>query len=161
MAALIRMVKSKLTMFAHVGISARGGNNLKLSKVETNERMMRFLAYDRMRVPPDCRFDRVPCKQDFDMTLQLLRKGLPNAVIYEFAQDQVRQSNAPGGCANYRTEEMVEEAARELQRLHPKFVKLVEKTNNNWKGFEKESRLEVKIAWKQAAAAGSREEIVV
>jgi hypothetical protein len=154
MADMIAAVKSKLQVFAHVGISARGDNNRKEGFFYKNERMMRFLAYDRERVPPSCRFDRIPAKQDFDMTLQLLRKGLANCVIYEWAQDQVKASNARGGCATYRTEEMAEAAAKELQRLHPHFVSLVEKSNSNWKGFTKPTRLEAHIAWKQAFEAG-------
>lgn len=154
MADMLAAVRSKLQRFAHVGISAREGNNRKPDSFYRNERMMRFLAYDRQRVPPACRFDRVPAKQDFDMTLQLLRAGLANCVIYEFAQDQVGGSNARGGCATYRTEEMADEAARELQRLHPQFVTLVEKENNNWRGFKNPKRLEVRIAWKQALGAG-------
>jgi hypothetical protein len=145
---------SKLQRYAHVGISAREGNNRKPESYYKNERMMRVLAYDRDRIPEDCRFDRVPAKQDFDMTLQLLRRGLANCVIYEYAQDQVAGSNSRGGCSVYRTEEMADEAARELKRLHPKFVRLVEKDNSNWKGFKNEKRLEVVISWKQAFDSG-------
>jgi hypothetical protein len=152
-ADMMAMVRSKLQRFAHVGISAREGNNRKPEPHQINERMMRFLAYDRSRVPPSCRFDRVPAKQDFDMTLQLLRNRLANCVIYEYAQDQVGASNARGGCATYRTEEMADSAARELYRLHPDFVSLVEKDNTNWRGFKNPTRLEVKIAWKRAFAA--------
>lgn len=161
MVEMIAAVKSKLQRFAHVGISARDGNNRRPNAFYTNERMMRFLAYDRDRVPPSCRFDRVPAKQDFDMTLQLLRKGLANCLIYEWAQDQVSASNARGGCATYRTEEMADSAARELQRLHPHFVTLVEKSNSNWKGFTKPTRLEVIVYWKQAFEAGLKKRRMV
>lgn len=161
MSDMLDMMRSKLQRFAHVGISAREGNNRKTEPVQFNERMMRVLAYDREKVPPSCRFDRVPCKQDFDMTLQLLRAGRKNCVIYEFAQDQVAGSNARGGCASYRTEQMADDAARELKRLHPDFVRLVEKSNSNWKGFKNATRQEVNIAWKQAYESGRKKAAMV
>lgn len=161
MVELVAAMKSRLLRFAHVGVSAREGNNRKPEFSYTNERIMRVLAYDRERVPPSCRFDRVPAKQDFDMTLQMLRAGLPNCVLYEWAQDQVGASNARGGCATYRTEEMADKAAKELHRLHPDFVTLVTKDNSNWKGFKNPTRLEVRIAWKQAYEAGRASRAVV
>lgn len=151
---MISMMMSKLQRFPHVGISAREGNNRKPDSFYYNERMMRVLAYDKEKVPWTCRFDRVPCKQDFDMTLQLLRAGKKNCVIYEFAQDQVGGSNAKGGCATYRTEQMADQAAVMLKELHPDFVTLVEKSNSNWKGFSQASRKEVMVQWKKAYEAG-------
>lgn len=151
---MLAMMRSKLQRFANVSISSREGNNRKLDSVYYNERIMRVLAYDKSRMPKLARFDRIPLKQDFDMTLQLLRAGLKNCVIYEFANDQVGASNATGGCSTFRTESMIEEAAKELAELHPKFVRLIKKENNNWKGFGEQFRTEVVIAWKQAYESG-------
>lgn len=154
MADMLAMINSKLQRFAHVGVSLREGNNRRTDYFMTNERMIRVLGYDRDRIPTSCRFDRVPLKQDFDMTLQLLRNGLANCVIYEFAQDQVSGSNAVGGCSTFRTEEMSDQAAIMLHELHPEFVKLTRKSNSNWKQFKNPDRLEVIIQWKRAFEAG-------
>lgn len=156
MVEMIAAMKSKLLRFAHVGISLRQGNNLKTEAFLLNERIIRAVAYDKERMPPSARFDRIPLKQDLDMTLQLLRAGLPNCCIYEWAQDQVGGSNARGGCSTFRNENLSDEAAQMLHDLHPDFVTLVRKTNNNWKGFGNKDRLETRIAWKQAYEAGKK-----
>lgn len=153
---MVELLYAKLRRHANVGLSSREGNNRKPNSVYYNERIMRVLGYDRDRVPPDCRFDRIPLKQDFDMTLQLLRHGLKNCVIYEFANDQVTGSNARGGCSNFRTEEMSEKAAHALKKLHPEFVSLSTKKNSNWKGFGSETRTDVMVQWKKAFEAGAR-----
>lgn len=154
MADLIAALKSKLLRFAHVGVSLREGNNRKTESHLLNERIIRVVGYDRERMPPSARFDRVPLKQDLDMTLQLLRAGLPNCSLYEWAQDQVAGSNARGGCSTFRDESLSDKAAQMLHDLHPDFVTLVRKKNSNWKGFGSPDRLETRIAWKQAYEAG-------
>jgi hypothetical protein len=142
-----------LKRFGHVGVSPREGNNRRTEYSLKNVRMMRVLGYDRDRVPPSCRFDRVPTKQDFDMTLQLLRAGIQNCVLYEWANNQYA-SGLKGGCDTYRTEEMNNASAEALKRLHPRFVTLVQRSNSNWKGFGSEFRTEVKIQWKQSLGQG-------
>lgn len=161
MAEMLAMMRSKLQRYANVSISSREGNNRKPESVYYNERIMRVLAYDKAKMPPLARFDRIPLKQDFDMTLQLLRAGLKNCVIYEFANDQVGASNAKGGCSTFRTEAMIEQAAKDLQEMHPQFVKLIQKENSNWKGLGSQYRTEVQIAWKQAYEAGLKTRRVV
>jgi hypothetical protein len=161
MADLLAAIKSKLQRYAHVGVSLREGNNRKESVYELNERIIRAVAYDKQKMPPSARFDRVPLKQDLDMTLQLLRAGLPNCCLYEWAQDQVGGSNARGGCSTFRNEELSDKAAQMLHDLHPDFVTLVRKTNNNWKGFGNKDRLETRIAWKQAYEAGRKARAVL
>jgi hypothetical protein len=85
--------------------------------------------------------------EDFDVTLQLLRKGHRNAVLNQWAQDQ-GTSNAPGGCSTYRTPEVQAAGAYGLQKLHPDFVTVVDKeTKQAWGGGV---RKDVRIAWKKA-----------
>ncbi len=143
-------IEAALDSYAHVGICAReGGNNMQEDNVAG--RMMRVLAYNGPRIPKNARFDRLPTKQDFDMTLQLLRAGLPNLVLHEFCHDQ-NGSQATGGCSVYRDEEMMVESAHALARLHPEFVKVVEKkTKGAWGGG---TRVDVRISWKKALEAG-------
>ena len=86
--------------------------------------------------------------EDFDTTLQLLRKGHRNAVIHYYAQGHT-DSQAPGGCSIYRTAETHDTVCRQLQQLHPEFVSLRTKTNrSDQNGFG--TRTEVTIQWKRA-----------
>lgn len=141
---------------AHAGILAREGGNRILEDVVYNTRMMRVLAYDPAKVrAARARFDRLPSKQDFDMTLQLLRAGYPNMLIANYVQGQYGDgcSNAPGGCSVYRTPAMMKKSSEDLAALHPGFVKVVEKkSTTSWGG---QPRIDVVISWKKAAAAGA------
>jgi hypothetical protein len=138
---------------AHAGVVGREGGNRITEPVVYCTRMMRILGYHVPTIrAKKVRFDRLPFQQDFDMTLQLLRLGYPNAVLAGWAQDQ-GTSNAPGGCATYRTLEKLAENARKLAELHHPFVKVVaKKTKGAWGGAE---RLDVQVAWKKAYAEGA------
>jgi hypothetical protein len=148
---MLDLLDRTLDKFAHVGVLAReGGNRITAPHVDVI-RMMRVLGYDRDRVlATGARFDRLPTKQDFDMTLQLLRAGLPNRVIASYVQNQAG-SNTAGGCSAYRTSEMMDKSAHDLAALHPGFVKVVQKnTKTSWGGG---TRTDVTIAWKKAYAS--------
>ena len=137
-----------LENYIHVGISAREGNNRVQSNLKENTRMMRLLGYNKPEVlKTGARFDRIDTKQDFDMTLQLLRKGHKNAVLYSFTHNQPGSKNT-GGCSVNREPEMMDRCSQELAALHPDFVKVVEKqTKTSWGGG---IRTDVRIAWKKA-----------
>lgn len=145
--AMFKLIEKSLKKFAHVGLCAREGGN-RMTEDAQCTRMMRVLAYDRDRVrATGARFDRLPTKQDFDMTLQLLRAGLPNLVLHQYCHDQ-GGSQAAGGCSTYRTEEMMVASANGLAALHPDFVTVVQKeTKQAWGGGV---RTDVRIAWKKA-----------
>ena len=96
------------------------------------------------------RWDRVPVMEDFDVTLQLLRAGHANAVLYRWCWDQPA-SNSAGGCSSYRTEELQAQGAHALHALHPDYVTVVQKEAKNWEGFA--ARTDVRVAWKKAYAA--------
>lgn len=147
--AVFKLLRSGV---AHAGVLAReGGNRITEESVHAT-RMMRLLGYNAAIVRPlGVRFDRLPFQQDFDMTLQLLRKGYGNVVLAGWAHDQ-GSSNAEGGCATYRTLDKLAENARKLAELHAPFVKVVEKqTKGAWGGA---TRLDVVVAWKKAYAEG-------
>lgn len=131
-----------------VGISAREGNNRVEQDITYCTRSMRMFMLDLEKVRKvGARFDRTKTKEDMDMTLQLLRAGHKNAVFYKWANDHV-SSNAPGGCALYRTLELMKEDAEVLAKLHPGFVKVVEKqTKTSWNGMK---RTDVIVQWKKA-----------
>jgi len=131
----------------HVGVCPREGGNRMLEDGYCM-RMCRVLAYHMSTLRGSAaRFDRNPPMEDFDMTLQLLRLGHPNKVLHLWAHGQ-RGSNTIGGCSGYRTLKVQAETARRLARLHPGFVKAVQKTTKTaWGGA---TRTDVVVQWKKA-----------
>lgn len=151
---MFNLLEGWLDEVAHVGISPREGNNRVESSYTEATRAMRVLGYRTdVFLKEGVRFDRIDTKQDFDVTLQLLRKGYPNRVSYEFAQGQWTGSQARGGCASYRDEAMMTRCAEELAALHPGFVRVDEKkTKSAWKDLGG-VRKDVTMAWKKALGA--------
>jgi hypothetical protein len=147
---MFHTVHNLLDQYAHGSISSREGNNhVKEDMIEVS-RPQRVLAYNRMMVKETGAHFRVRIMEDFDMTLQLLRKGYANFVIYNYCHDQAHGSGATGGCSGYRTPEVQAEAARLLHSHHPDFVTIVEKeTKTAWKEFGGK-RVDVRVAWKKA-----------
>lgn len=137
-----------LKTHAHVGIAAREGAHTSVEPLRYNTRMLRALAYDvEVLAREKVRFDRIPVQEDFDVALQLLRKGYSNVVVNGWCHNQYG-SNAKGGCSTFRTFEMQAETSRKLAELHHPFVKVVEKsTKTAWGG---QARTDVVIQWKQA-----------
>lgn len=145
---MFRDIEKKLDTYAHAGVSAREGANYQTSQYLRTTRMMRILAYDTQILNTHgIRYDRLKFMADFDVTLQLLRKGLTNCIVNYMVQNQTG-SNASGGCSQYRTREAQEQDAHLLQELHPDFVKLSTKKTKQ-KGMWSE-RLDVTIQWKKA-----------
>lgn len=144
----LHKVNDLLDIYAHGSIATREGNN-RVEEITTYiGRPLRALAYNCEWVKDHfARFDRVPLMEDFDMTLQLLRKGCKNFTIWNLCHDQAG-SNAEGGCSTYRTAALQTAAAKALAKLHPKFVKVIQKeTKSGWFGGV---RTDVRIAWKKA-----------
>lgn len=136
--------------FAHVGVSAREGNNIAGvgGKDLRNEctRTIRFLAY-RTEDFLSVEHGRVDVMEDFDVNLQLIEQGKPNVSLFYWAQGQ-KMTNAPGGCSTYRSHEVHERSAHRLAELHPRHVKLRTKNNKtDADGFG--TRTEVTIHWKR------------
>lgn len=147
MLACFKEVEGLLKQYAHVGIRHREMAQ-DAATYQINTRALRALAYnvDVLR-KHKVKFNRIIVMEDFDVTLQLLRLGLPNVVISSYIQNQ-GSSNAAGGCSTYRTLERQKEGADGLKKLHPDFVKLVTKqTKTAWGGGE---RTDVVVSWKKA-----------
>jgi hypothetical protein len=141
--------------WVHGGVSAREGNNREPAEFRHAQREMRLHFYNAGVVRElGYDFRRVVTKQDFDFTLWMLRQGIPNLVIYRYAQDQ-RGSNVSGGCSSYRTQQVMEQGARALAELHPGFVKVVEKeTKGAWGGGK---RVDVNVRWLKAYDHGKQQ----
>lgn len=147
---MLAAIEKKLDKYAHVGLCSREGGNRVTTDQEAT-RMSRVLAYNLALVPKDVQFDRVLLPEDFDVTLQLLYKGLPNLVLAGWCHNQPG-SNTAGGCSVYRTIEVHNAAMLKFGALHPDTVKIVEKqTKTSWGGLP---RLDAHVQWKKALAIG-------
>ena len=136
--------------YAHVGVSAREGNNRVEKLAVENTRYMRVLGYN-LDMFDGVELGRVQVMEDFDINLQLLRQGKPSKISYYYAQGQ-KSSNAAGGCSEWRTIDVHNEGAERLHSLHPTCVKVVEKqTKTAWNGLP---RKDVIIGWKKAYKEG-------
>ena len=86
--------------------------------------------------------------EDFYVNLQLLTKGYPNRVWYEFVVD-AGQSHKDGGCSDYRDAEYHNKSCIELQKHFPNFIKIKYKpnTSKNMKGI---MLAHSQVQWKKA-----------
>lgn len=140
-------LEKRLDHFVHAGFSARQGNNRLPAGWRSPARMMYILGYRPEILREECELGRIETREDFDYTLQLLRKGLANSVTADICVDQ--KYNAKGGCSEDRTVEASNADADRLVELHPGFVKIVEKDYKS-----SVPRREVTIQWKRALEAG-------
>ena len=136
----------------HAGFATREGANRNTDALHWNTRILRVLAYHRPTLDKEgIAFGRMRVMEDFDVALRLLRTGRHNVILNNFAHNQPG-SGTEGGCSTYRTMEVQAEAAHQLAKLHPGFVRVVEKeTKTSWGG---QKRTDVQISWKKALAAG-------
>lgn len=133
--------------YAHVAISAREGNNRHVEEWCYNQRYMRAYAYNT-EIVKGLKFNRVECMEDFDIALQLIKKGFPSAINYYYAHGQ-KDSNASGGCSNWRSREVHNNNAKRLAELHPDCVKIrKKKMKQAWGGGGE--ILDVIVQWKKA-----------
>lgn len=150
--AMLREIEVHLDLYPVVGLCPREGGNRKLDSISENTRIIRVTGLDTDVLNHyNVRYDRTPVMEDFDMTLQMLKLGLPNICLNMWVHNQYA-SNSKGGCSTYRTPALQTEAANKLHELHKPFVKVVKKTTKTaWGGGE---RTDVVIQWKKAYKFG-------
>lgn len=147
--ALTRIEK-KLQSFAHVGISAKqGNNNMPGRGFAKNTRMIYGLGYQVDRIRSVCKLGRIEHREDMDYCLQLLRAGYANRVLLDHCVDQLY--NTPGGASVDRRLEDSNSDAEKLAKLHKPFVKVVEKEYK-----VSMIRKEVICSWKKAYKQGQQ-----
>lgn len=139
----IKQVEDYLDDYAHVGISARQGNNRLERPYRENSRMMYALGYRPEVLREHCELGRIEHREDFDYCLQLLKAGYPNIVLTYIAVGQ--DYNNAGGASEQRTTEASNQDAYKLAELHPGLVRTTEK---DYKQSVK--RIEVICQWRKA-----------
>jgi hypothetical protein len=148
---LFHEIDWKLDDYAHVGVSGREGNNREERYGVECVRYMRVLAYNTAMFPADVRADHINGMSDFDVNLQLLRRGLPSYVFFRYAQGQ-SMTQAEGGCAINRTHETHNAEVDWMVAANPGLVRRTEKKNKTGGDFG--TRAEVIVAWKRALDYG-------
>jgi hypothetical protein len=141
--------------YVHVGMSTRTEASFYLCDHRTCTRVNNVHGFDVVRLKKwmeTCavRFDELKLMEDFNVTLSLLRSGIPNKVLLDYVWNQPG-SNSDGGCSTYRTATLQAKAARKLAFIHPEFVKVVEKKVvgvTSWDGMK--TRTDVRIDWHKA-----------
>lgn len=153
--SLFTEIEDSLDDYAHVGVSHREGANRNTDQYLEAGRMMRILAYNTDVIKAEGVIsNRVPDVEDFDVTLQLLKKGYPNRILNGWVHNQ-GGSNQEGGCSDYRTPETHDRDVRIFASFHEGFVKVVKKkTKDNWCADENGERTDVVIQWKRAFKFG-------
>ena len=149
--SMFQEIDEFLSMYTHVAVSMREGNNWVTDDNKLIGRGIRLVAYNGValsKLGVEFR-PEVEGREDLDITLQLLRAGHPNLILHNYAQGQ-RGSNTTGGLSGTeaRQEEEMKRTAEKLAELHPNFVKAVQKTTKTaWGG---QPRWDVNIQWKKA-----------
>lgn len=151
-----------LRKYAHAGFTPRFLEFDKPASVkeQVGKRMMYVLGYNvKQFFEAKASFTRglpdMPTMEDFHVTLQLIRAGMPNlnSLVWRV---HARVSNASGGCSTWRTLERHNRSAERLVKLHAPFVKL-RVADTEWKGEgmkEGVKRKEVTVYWQKAMKAG-------
>jgi hypothetical protein len=159
---MFKEVEKMLNRHVHGAIAAREQANRCTAKYRFNTRPLRALAYDvammrKLGIP----FNRLPFMEDFDVTLQLLRAGYGNFIVNDWVHNQ-SGSGATGGCSASRTPEKQAACAIKLAKLHPGFVKVVQKsTKTAWAESGMTTRTDVVIQWKRAFQGSPQESLLV
>jgi hypothetical protein len=134
-----------------------GGINTRLQQQEfgcefaLNKRVQYALAFHVPTVLANCKLGRIEHREDFDYTLQLLRRGFENAV-YCWAVVEQREYGAAGGASLERRMSASNKDAHKLARLHPDLVKV---TTKDYK--KSTPRNEVIVYWQKAIEEGRNE----
>ncbi len=131
--------------YAHTCIASRMMNNRIRSNLKIVGRSMHAIGHHRRTLLDNgIRFDQVRFREDFNVTLQLLKLGYPNAILNSLVVNPM-DFGAAGGVSTERTMEASDREAVRLAKLHPGLVKVQER-----KYSTSQSRKEVVVFWQKA-----------
>ncbi len=145
-------LSKKLDTYAHAGFSVRRHNDKLPNGWFENSRVQCVLGFRPEIVRNHCELGRIELREDFDYTLQLLKKGFPNAICSEILFSQ--KINAPGGVSTYRTTEYNNEEAKRLAEFHPGIVIAINRKYVTQGKSDFGERVEVICYWKKAYEHG-------
>jgi len=135
--------------YAHAGLSSRMGNNRVPETWVIGGRMMHAIGHHRGTLFDNgIKFDEVQMREDFNVTLRLLRAGYPNAIYYDICVSPDDYGKA-GGCTEERPLEYNNEQAELLAKTHPGLVRVKQKEYTH-----SQPRKEVVISWQKALKEG-------
>jgi hypothetical protein len=137
-------LEKQLKTHAHAGISSRLGNDTEeLERKLGPQRMMHAIGYDTAVLRKlKIRFDAVKLREDFHVTLELLKRGLPSTVVFDHCYSP-GPYGSEGGCRAERTIAASDSEAVKLAVLHAPFIRVVEKQ------YKETPRKEVVVYWKK------------
>lgn len=137
---------------AMIGIAHRRHSDKKKESWEINSRMMYAFGVDKAIYAKErFRFDAVGLREDFHVVLSALERGYECHNYLELLNNEYGAFGAAGGCSGERSMEYSDAQCYELQRLHPSFVKVVDRAYTT-----STVRKEVVVAWKKAFASSQR-----
>ena len=137
--------------YVHGGLGPRMGNNNAKEEFRKNTRLMQCLYHHRKTLlKKSIRFDRVRFREDFHVTLSLLKLGYTNILNQQFIVN-ADPFGKKGGCTDERTVEASNKQAELLAKLHTPFVKTVEREYSNTV-----NRIEVVCFWAKAFASSGK-----
>jgi hypothetical protein len=141
--------KEVVGQYVHACFGSRMGNDLEEFEMDrVGGRSMHAICHHRATLLQEgIRFDEIDYREDFNVTLHLLKAGYPGFRLFCYTVSP-NSYQAPGGCSSYRTHKASNRAAVRLATLHPGFVRLAHKD------YKDHSRVEVMVAWRQAALKG-------
>jgi hypothetical protein len=143
-----------LNFYPMTGVCFRAGNHIfgpaKKTDIELNCRIHGAMGFktEFYNSVPD---QNTPFLEDFAVVLWGLTNGYENAKLMYWTYNQT-MTGEEGGCSTTRNHESHEAACRRLQELYPQYVSLIPKQNIT--GGEFGNRMEVRVRWKEAYAAG-------
>lgn len=150
---MIDALLSLLDAVPFAGIANRSGANRLPTPATSNARTFDLYALNpSVFKEHDIRFDNVLLMEDFDVTLQLLSKGIETGLLTTFTKDNIGGASATGGCSSYRDAAMQQMAAVDLAVRWPEFVQVVKKETAGT-GLWAE-RWDVRVSWDKAFKAG-------
>lgn len=131
--------------YAHTCISSRMMNNAVREELKIVGRAMHAIGHHRRTLLDNgIRFDEVRFREDFNVTLHLLKLGYPNAIMQNLTINPL-EFGAEGGVSTERTMDASNKEAVKLAKIHPGIVKVQDR-----KYSKSEVRQEVYIRWQQA-----------
>jgi len=131
--------------YAHTCISSRMMNNAVRKELKIVGRAMHAIGHHRRTLLDNgIRFDEVRFREDFNVTLHLLKLGYPNAIMQNLVINPL-DFGAEGGVSTERTMEASNAEAFRLAKIHPGLVRVQDR-----KYSTSEVRQEVVVSWTKA-----------